>query len=111
MGDWKQINKNLVLMQEYTEIYGGTKFGVFIDDKIVTSGEGKGVMPNSIESLSEMDKLWKEAVAENDDFDEWTDDLLKKASKFWIEEGVSIIGCNWGNGIKVLKENADAWNM
>eukprot|EP01084_Bolivina_argentea_P273475 465853_1 len=114
--NWKEINTNLVLVKEYTEIEGGTKFGVIINNKNINKDKYNGSkyknidMSNIRNNLNEMDTLWKKEVSENDIFDEWNDSVLHKASTFWIEQGVSIIGCEWENGLKIVKKQADKWN-
>ena len=111
--DCKEINRNLVLVKGFTEIEGMTKFGVIIDNKKVNkTNNSKNMMKtdNLSRDMNEIDKLWKQQVSESDDFNEWKDEILDKASKFWIEQGVAIIGCEWENGLKVVKKNADAWN-
>ena len=115
--DWNDINRNLVLAKGFTEIEGGTKFGVIVDNKKIQRDEN---LVNKIKlysgnvnvekDVNEMDKLWKEQVGEFSGFNEWKDELLNKASKFWIEQGVSIIGCEWESGLNIVKKQADAWN-
>ena len=114
--DWKEINTNLVLMKEFTEIeLGGTKFGVIVDNKKIKSDKNlvnrRKIYGGKIENdMNEMDKVWIEQVGHSSGFNEWKDELLDKASKFWIEQGVSIIGCEWESGLQIVKKQATAWN-
>ena len=111
--DWKEINRNLVMVQSYTEIEGGTKFGVIVDQKQIRKrnmdidGDGMGMIA---EHVKEVDQKFVEKVGQGDGCTEWTDDLLERASKFWIEEGVSIIGCEWESGLRAVQKQAKEWN-
>ena len=44
-----------------------------------------GYVPKTMESLNEIDKLWKEAVAENDDLDEWTPPDVRRSPRQLFE--------------------------
>eukprot|EP01083_Nonionella_stella_P303758 1052660_1 len=88
--DWKEINANLVLVNEYTKIEGGTKFGVIVDKLDDTDLNKEQVTPYGHHG--------------------WDDELLSRATQFWIEQGVSVIGCEWESGLKIVQKQAATWN-
>lgn len=41
---------------------------------------------------------------------EWSDAHLEKVTRFWMEQGVTIVGCGWLSGLALIKSNANLFN-
>lgn len=114
--DWRELNLNLVLLSEYATLEGGTKFGLIVDDERTGKRERGRIESNVVRSkhidIDSMHDAWRKAVGDDVDVHSfWDDELLEKASRFWIEQGVAIIGCEWEQGLRVVHKTAHAWNQ
>ena len=93
----ESMNHQLACVQAFCEIAGSIEYGV----NVVSQQANNLLSPKQFGGANEAEINWYENEG----------DIIRKMCKFWMNNGVSVMGCSSLNpGMKVMKHQIQSWN-